>query len=93
MADLANDELILVDGVSKKFCRSAAAALRYGLKDIVDTKGIPTTCHSKILKDNVPTSDATCAVKLAEAGSVMMGKTATHEFADGGDQRESASIG
>jgi aspartyl-tRNA(Asn)/glutamyl-tRNA(Gln) amidotransferase subunit A len=55
-----------------------------GLKDIVDTKGIPTTCHSKILKDNVPTSDATCAVKLAEAGSVMMGKTATHEFADGG---------
>ena len=55
-----------------------------GLKDIVDTKGIPTTCHSKILQDNVPTSDAMCAVKLAEAGSVMMGKTATHEFADGG---------
>ncbi|MFZ0021730.1 MAG: amidase family protein, partial [Acetobacteraceae bacterium] len=25
-----------------------------GLKDIVDTKGIPTTCHSKILRDNVP---------------------------------------
>jgi aspartyl-tRNA(Asn)/glutamyl-tRNA(Gln) amidotransferase subunit A len=55
-----------------------------GLKDIVDTKGIPTTCHSKILKDNIPDSDATCATKLAEAGSVMMGKTATHEFADGG---------
>ena len=55
-----------------------------GLKDIVDTKGIRTTCHSKILRDNIPDTDATCAVKLAEAGTVLMGKTATHEFADGG---------
>src|SRR3984957_9448365 len=55
-----------------------------GLKDIVDTNGIPTTCHSKILRDNVPDTDATCAVKLAAAGTVLMGKTATHEFADGG---------
>ena len=54
------------------------------LKDIVDTKDIRTTCHSKILRDNVPDTDATCAVKLAEAGSVLVGKTATHEFADGG---------
>src|SRR5580704_4550644 len=55
-----------------------------GLKDIVDTKGIPTTCQSKLLQDNIPDADATCAVKLAEAGTVLMGKTATHEFADGG---------
>ena len=55
-----------------------------GLKDIVDTKGIPTTCQSKILQDNIPDADATCAVKLAEAGTVLIGKTTTHEFADGG---------
>src|SRR5690242_4333937 len=55
-----------------------------GLKDIVDTKGIATTCHSKILRDNVPDKDATCAMKLADAGTVLMGKTSTHEFADGG---------
>lgn len=55
-----------------------------GLKDIVDTAGIPTTCQSKIMADNVPTTDATCAAKLATAGSVMMGKLTTHEFADGG---------
>ncbi len=55
-----------------------------GLKDIVDTKGIATTCHSKILRDNVPDKDATCAMKLAAAGTVLMGKTSTHEFADGG---------
>jgi aspartyl-tRNA(Asn)/glutamyl-tRNA(Gln) amidotransferase subunit A len=55
-----------------------------GLKDIVDTKGTATTCHSRILRDNVPDADAACAERLAGAGTVLMGKTATHEFADGG---------
>lgn len=55
-----------------------------GLKDIVDTAGIATTCQSKILAGNVPTTDATCAAKLAAAGTVLMGKLTTHEFADGG---------
>jgi aspartyl-tRNA(Asn)/glutamyl-tRNA(Gln) amidotransferase subunit A len=55
-----------------------------GLKDIVDTAGIATTCQSRILADNVPTTDATCAAKLAAAGTVLMGKLTTHEFADGG---------
>lgn len=55
-----------------------------GLKDIVDTAGIPTTCQSRILADNVPTTDATCAARLAAAGTVLMGKLTTHEFADGG---------
>jgi aspartyl-tRNA(Asn)/glutamyl-tRNA(Gln) amidotransferase subunit A len=55
-----------------------------GLKDIVDTKGIPTTCQSKFLQDNIPNADAACAEKLAAAGTVLIGKTTTHEFADGG---------
>jgi aspartyl-tRNA(Asn)/glutamyl-tRNA(Gln) amidotransferase subunit A len=55
-----------------------------GLKDIVDTKGIPTTCGSKILQDNIPDMDAACAERLAAAGTVLIGKTTTHEFADGG---------
>jgi aspartyl-tRNA(Asn)/glutamyl-tRNA(Gln) amidotransferase subunit A len=55
-----------------------------GLKDIVDTKGIPTTCQSKILQGNIPDADAACAESLAGAGTVLMGKTTTHEFADGG---------
>jgi aspartyl-tRNA(Asn)/glutamyl-tRNA(Gln) amidotransferase subunit A len=55
-----------------------------GLKDIVDTKGIPTTCGSKLLQDNIPAEDATCAARLAAAGTVLIGKTTTHEFADGG---------
>jgi aspartyl-tRNA(Asn)/glutamyl-tRNA(Gln) amidotransferase subunit A len=55
-----------------------------GLKDIVDTRGIPTTCGSKLLADNVPDADAACAERLAAAGTVLLGKTTTHEFADGG---------
>ena len=55
-----------------------------GLKDIVDTKGIPTTCQSKFLADNIPEADAACAEQLAAAGAVLIGKTTTHEFADGG---------
>ena len=55
-----------------------------GLKDIVDTKGIPTTCQSRLLADNVPEADAACAERLAAAGTVLIGKTTTHEFADGG---------
>jgi aspartyl-tRNA(Asn)/glutamyl-tRNA(Gln) amidotransferase subunit A len=55
-----------------------------GLKDIVDTAGIVTTCQSRLLADNVPATDATCAARLAAAGTVLMGKLTTHEFADGG---------
>src|ERR1700722_16253516 len=55
-----------------------------GLKDIVDTKGIPTTCQSKLLQDNIPDSDATCAEKLGPAARGLAGEPRTHEFADGG---------
>lgn len=56
----------------------------YGLKDIVDYAGLPTTCHSRILQDNVAASDAVVAQKLRTAGAVFMGKLSTHEFAIGG---------
>ena len=55
-----------------------------GLKDIVDTAGIETTCQSRLLAGNVPAEDAACAARLAAAGTVLMGKLTTHEFADGG---------
>ena len=55
-----------------------------GLKDIVDTAGIATTCQSRLLEGNIPAADATCASRLAAAGTVLMGKLTTHEFADGG---------
>jgi aspartyl-tRNA(Asn)/glutamyl-tRNA(Gln) amidotransferase subunit A len=53
-------------------------------KDIYNTAGIRTTAHSRLLEHNVPTADATTVRLLAGAGTVMMGKLATHEFAMGG---------
>jgi aspartyl-tRNA(Asn)/glutamyl-tRNA(Gln) amidotransferase subunit A len=54
------------------------------IKDVIDVAGLPTTCHSKILVDNVATVDAAVTRKLREAGAVIMGKLSTHEFALGG---------
>jgi aspartyl-tRNA(Asn)/glutamyl-tRNA(Gln) amidotransferase subunit A len=56
----------------------------YGLKDIVDYAGVPTTAHSKILENNVAQGDAVVTQKLRAAGGVFMGKLSTHEFAYGG---------
>jgi aspartyl-tRNA(Asn)/glutamyl-tRNA(Gln) amidotransferase subunit A len=53
-------------------------------KDIYNTAGIRTTAHSRLLQDNVPTRDAHTVKKWADAGTVMLGKLATHEFAFGG---------
>jgi aspartyl-tRNA(Asn)/glutamyl-tRNA(Gln) amidotransferase subunit A len=55
-----------------------------GLKDIYETKGVPTTAHSKVLIDHVPQRDATSVRRLTEAGAIVLGKLATHEFAFGG---------
>ena len=55
-----------------------------GHKDIYNTAGIATTAHSRLLEHNVPDTDAVVVSKLAEAGTVMLGKLATHEFAFGG---------
>ena len=53
-------------------------------KDIYETAGIPTTAHSRLLQDHVPEHDGTVVRRLREAGTVMLGKLATHEFAFGG---------
>jgi aspartyl-tRNA(Asn)/glutamyl-tRNA(Gln) amidotransferase subunit A len=53
-------------------------------KDIYNTAGIATTAHSKLLIDHIPEQDATSVRTLAEAGTVLLGKLATHEFAMGG---------
>jgi aspartyl-tRNA(Asn)/glutamyl-tRNA(Gln) amidotransferase subunit A len=53
-------------------------------KDIYETAGIPTTAHSRLLEHHVPQRDAAVVTAWAEAGAVMLGKLATHEFAWGG---------
>src|SRR5438128_4369458 len=48
------------------------------------TKGIRTSGHSKVCLNRMPDVDATATAKLYEAGAILMGKLATHEFAHGG---------
>ena len=55
-----------------------------GLKDIYETKGVPTTGHSRVMIDHAPQQDATAVRLLTEAGAIVLGKLATHEFAFGG---------
>jgi aspartyl-tRNA(Asn)/glutamyl-tRNA(Gln) amidotransferase subunit A len=64
--------------------RGLLHGLPFGLKDIYDTAGIRTTAHSRLLLDRVPQRDSTVARELGEAGAILIGKLATHEFATGG---------
>lgn len=61
--------------------RTPLDGIPIGHKDIFDTAGILTTAHSRVLQDNVPATDATVVAKLAQAGTVLLGKLATLEFA------------
>jgi aspartyl-tRNA(Asn)/glutamyl-tRNA(Gln) amidotransferase subunit A len=64
--------------------RGPMHGIPFGLKDIYSTAGIRTTGHSRICLNTVPSADATTVRKLYEAGAVLTGKLATHEFAHGG---------
>lgn len=55
-----------------------------GVKDVIDVAGLPTTCHSNILLDNVAQRDAAVISRLRQAGAIVIGKLSTHEFAIGG---------
>jgi aspartyl-tRNA(Asn)/glutamyl-tRNA(Gln) amidotransferase subunit A len=52
-------------------------------KDLYATRGVRTTAGSAVLADWVPEEDATCVRRLHDAGTVMLGKLITHEFAFG----------
>ncbi|GAA1618762.1 amidase [Kribbella sancticallisti] len=69
----------LADGVD----RGPLHGVPIAVKDMIDVRGMPTTAGSHHLTGRVAQQDAACVRRLRAAGAIVLGKTTTHEFANG----------
>lgn len=80
LAEAASAERELMAGTR----RGPLHGIPYALKDIIETRGVLTTGHSKLRQDHIPAADAEIVTRLRAGGGIMLGKLATWEFALGG---------
>lgn len=74
---------VLTEELSASGPRSPVHGIPFGIKDLIDVAGLPTTAGSRILAGNVADADAPVVTALRAAGAVILGKTNTQEFAYG----------
>ena len=88
--ELARDKARAADKIIAEGAGSSLTGIPVVIKDVMCTKGVRTTCSSRMLENFIPPYNATVVEKLNNCGAVMIGKANMDEFAMGSSTENSA---